>query len=247
VYESRHVASGIISGRGLGHVISDLHLFARRSVAERYAGDIGHAAAESEFFVLNGDIFDFRWSTLPTVEDSVDAAVAWLRDLVEGHPRCRFYYTVGNHDNFAPFVDRLDALAASVANLEWHPSHVRLGTAFFLHGDLPLAWRRSRRSVRTFHTSLGGNGRTRRVLYRGFVACRGHRVVASLHQPRPCVKRITRWLHADAGRLADGVTDVYFGHTHRDFADYEYGGLRFHNTGSSIRGLRSRMLAVRAS
>ncbi len=44
--------------------------------------------------------------------------------------------------------------------------------------------------------------------------------------------------------IAEGVTDVYFGHTHLDFVDYEYGGVRFHNTGSSIRGLRSRVLRV---
>ncbi len=81
-----------------GHVISDLHLFAHRSVADSYMRDIRRAAAESDFFVLNGDIFDFRWSTLPTADDSLDAAVAWLRALVTEHPHCRFFYTVGNHD-----------------------------------------------------------------------------------------------------------------------------------------------------
>ncbi len=65
--------------------------------------------------------------------------------------------------------------------------------------------------------------------------------------PRPCAMRIANWLQADSGSLTDGVTDVYFGHTHRDFADYEYDGLRFHNTGSTIRGLSSRMLEVRTS
>ncbi len=230
-----------------GHVISDLHLFAHRSVADSYMRDIRRAAAESDFFVLNGDIFDFRWSTLPTVDDSLDAADTWLRALVTNHPQCRFFYTLGNHDCYEPFIERLDALATETLNLQWHPSHLRLGTALFLHGDLPLAPRGSDRAARTFHPALGRNGRTLRMLYRLFVAFRGHRLLASLHQPRPCAKRIARWLRADVTGLAEGVTDVYFGHTHFAFSDFDYDGLRFHNTGSAIRGLSNRMLEVRTS
>ena len=209
--------------------------------------DIRRAATQSEFFVLNGDIFDFRWSTLPTVDDSLDAAVAWLRVLVTDHPHCQFFYTLGNHDCYEPFIERLDVLATDTPNLQWHPSHLRLGTVLFLHGDLPLARRGADRVARTFHPALGRNGRTLRMLYRLFVSFRGHRLLASLHQPRYCAKQIAQWLKADANSLAEAVTDVYFGHTHNAFADFEYDGLRFHNTGSAIRGLNSRMLEVRTS
>ncbi len=225
-----------------GHVISDLHLFAQRSVAELNLRDIRSAAARSDFFVFNGDIFDFRWSTLPTINDALDAAGDLLRTLVADHPGCRFFYTLGNHDCYEPFIEHLDGLAADTPNFQWHPSHLRLGTVLFLHGDLPLA---PPGTERTLHPTLGRNGRTLRMLYRFFIAGRGHRLLAALHQPRACAKRITQWLETNPNGLSEGLTDVYFGHTHYPFSDFEYEGLRFHNTGSSIRGLRSRMLEVR--
>ena len=119
-----------------GFVISDLHLFARWSQAGTYMDRIMRAAARADVFVLNGDIFDFRWTTYPTTEDSVDAAVEWLKSLAAAHPHCRFIYILGNHDGFRLFADRLDRLAAELPNLECHPSHVHLGRALFLHGDL---------------------------------------------------------------------------------------------------------------
>lgn len=230
-----------------GHVISDLHLFAHRSVADSYMNDMHRAAAASDFFVLNGDIFDFRWSTLATVEDSLEAAIDWLRTLVASHPACRFFYTLGNHDCYEPFIERLAVLAMNTPNLQWYPSHFWLGSALFLHGDLPLARRRTGRATRTFHDTLGNNSRTRRMLYRSFVAVRGHRLVASLHRPRRCAKRITRWLDLAAEGSTENLTDVYFGHTHLAFSDFDYSGLRFHNTGAAIRGLSNRILAVRDS
>ncbi|MCP3904889.1 MAG: hypothetical protein GY715_14785 [Planctomycetes bacterium] len=229
-----------------GYVISDLHLFAQRSVGGRRLDEIRRAAATAEFFVLNGDIFDFRWSTLPTDDASLDAAIGWLDRLVGDRPDCSFLYTLGNHDCYEPFVTRLETLAAAHRNLRWHPSHVRIGPALFLHGDLPLGRRRPGPPARQLHGGHGRNGRTLRLAYRAFVAARGPRVVASVHRPRRCAKQITRWLHAHGDELADGVTDVYFGHTHRPFADFCYEGRRFHNTGSSIRGLASRMLEVNA-
>jgi UDP-2,3-diacylglucosamine hydrolase len=177
------------------------------------------------------------------VHSTLNAAVTWLRDLVAGYPQCAFFYTLGNHDCFDPFVERLEHLATELPNLHWHPSHVRLGRALFLHGDLPLTGR----TERAPHPILGPNGRSRRLLYDVFVAARGHRAVAAIHRPRPCAKRIARWIRSGPDDLGTGITDVYFGHTHRAFSDFEFDGLRFHNTGSSIRGLSSRMLKVPAA
>ena len=73
-----------------GHVLSDLHLFTSRSDGERWEDDIAGAAGEGDFLVLNGDIFDFRWSTLPSVDATLDAAVAWLDRWLVEFPRCRF-------------------------------------------------------------------------------------------------------------------------------------------------------------
>ncbi|MBC8372298.1 MAG: hypothetical protein ISS69_08100 [Phycisphaerae bacterium] len=44
-----------------GYVISDLHMFARWSKPGKYLEQMHEAASGADFFVLNGDIFDFRW------------------------------------------------------------------------------------------------------------------------------------------------------------------------------------------
>ncbi|MBX3438851.1 MAG: hypothetical protein KF861_15270, partial [Planctomycetaceae bacterium] len=61
--------------------VSDLHLFANRSRADRYLEAIERAADAADLCILGGDIFDFRWSTLPSTEATVESAVAWLRAL----------------------------------------------------------------------------------------------------------------------------------------------------------------------
>ena len=40
-------------------VISDLHLFSRRSEFDSHADAVHHAAAQCDLFILNGDTFDF--------------------------------------------------------------------------------------------------------------------------------------------------------------------------------------------
>jgi UDP-2,3-diacylglucosamine hydrolase len=72
-----------------------------------------------------------------------------------------------------------------------------------------------------------------------------HRVVARCHGKKRCAMRIIYSLKADKDGLTDGVTDVYFGHTHAAFSSYRYAGLTFHNTGAAIRGLRLNMSAFR--
>jgi UDP-2,3-diacylglucosamine hydrolase len=50
----------------------------------------------------------------------------------------------------------------------------------------------------------------------------------------------------DQGQDAShGVTDVYFGHTHRDVDGVKFGGLNFHNGGASIKGLSFRIIETK--
>ena len=37
--------------------------------------------------------------------------------------------------------------------------------------------------------------------------------------------------------------DCYFGHTHQPFSNHQHGDIRFHNTGSAIRGMGFNPLA----
>ncbi len=228
-----------------GYVISDLHLFAKRSVAGRYLQAMHTAADRGTFFVLNGDIFDFCWTTLESIEHTMDVACKWLERFVARHPHCRFIYVLGNHDGLRPFADRLDVLCGNSPNLQWHSSYARVGTSLFFHGDIPLGKRRGTIFQRKLARLGSKRGWAMHAGYDLVVAARLHKGMASLHWPLRCSRRIMRMLNADHSEILDGVRDIYFGHTHRAMSDHHRQGIRFHNTGSTIEGLRCNLLKVR--
>lgn len=229
-----------------GSVISDLHLFTNRSDAEYSAEAIRQAFAESDFFVLNGDIFDFRWSTFSTVEATLNAAEEWIRSLAAVNLSCQIHYVLGNHDSPARFAAHLEMLAEQIPNFSWHPSHVRIGRNLFLHGDLPISHRR----FSPFHRVLGHvekrKGKLMNLAYAALISSRLHRVIDRFHSPLRCAQHIHRAIMNDKTDLAEGLTDVYFGHVHYVMHDFAYRGLRFHNTGSTVRHLNSRIIRVTA-
>jgi UDP-2,3-diacylglucosamine hydrolase len=118
-----------------GIAVSDLHLFAHRSAGMEYFNTLRPQLASADLLVLNGDIFDFRWSTLPSLDVTADRAVEWLRSVRAAYPACEIHYVRGNHDCPAFFTDRLDQLANSMERFRWHEYGVRIGTALFVHGD----------------------------------------------------------------------------------------------------------------
>ena len=61
--------------------VSDLHLFAHRSIGAECFDSIRPQLATTDVLVLNGDIFDFRWATLKH-DAVIDSAISWLRDLM---------------------------------------------------------------------------------------------------------------------------------------------------------------------
>lgn len=228
-----------------GYVISDLHLFAKRSEGDDHFHAMRSAAEKADFFVLNGDIFDFRWTTLATAEETVHAAMDWLRAFAGDHPNCRIFYVLGNHDSWEPFTDHLDELARQLPNFQWFPSHVRIGTSLFLHGDLPLGRKRLRPFRRTLLPNHRLRGQFLRAVYDALVAIGAHRWPGRWFWRRRCAKRLLRALRRDRNGLGEEITDIYFGHTHNVFADYHFGDVTFHNTGSAIRGLEGNLLRVR--
>ncbi|MGK0482531.1 MAG: hypothetical protein ACJAQ3_002511 [Planctomycetota bacterium] len=70
-----------------------------------------------------------------SVAATADAAIGWLLDLMAAAPGTEIHYVLGNHDHMPVLMDRLEVLADSVPRFHWHPFHVRLGNALFLHGD----------------------------------------------------------------------------------------------------------------
>jgi len=227
-----------------GYVISDLHLFSDRSTAAQQIGRIRRTARGADFLVLNGDIFDFEWSTMGPPDAAAEMAVDLLASLVAGSDGCQVFYVLGNHDRFRFFATHLDTLAREHATFHWHPTHVRLGRCLFLHGDLMF----DRRCEDPFGGDMADNTRTRsqamHLGYRALIATRVHRFAKPFYRPRRCARRILGCLRRSHPTLREGLTDVYFGHTHRGFANFHYEGITFHNSGCAIRHLESRLFSV---
>jgi UDP-2,3-diacylglucosamine hydrolase len=228
--------------------VSDLHLFCRRSHADKHLDALHAAAGESDRFVLNGDIFDFRWSVYPTIPETVKRAIEWLDEFTARHSHCQFHYVLGNHDSVRPFIDALDAFAAARPNLAWDPYYVRLGTSVFLHGD--VAHRRMsahdlarQRSQCALHRRRGEVWN--RVWDAAFDAGVQKAVVRMASPTRRVVERVHHYLDAVGHGPATGTRRVYFGHTHTPIQGYVHRGVAYYNGGSPLRGLRFDVLKAR--
>jgi UDP-2,3-diacylglucosamine pyrophosphatase LpxH len=227
------------------YFVSDLHLFANRSLAARYHDAIVETASQADVFVLGGDIFDFRWATGRTGEQSVRDAAAWLADLADDCPLCQFHFLLGNHDYHQTFIDRLVLLEREIDNLSWHRFYVRLGSSVFLHGD--VADRKSDAAMltaaRTRWLGRKRRGRLMSRVYDAVISTRLHRPVSYVvYRRRTVARRLYAYLENIGQGPEDGVRNVYFGHTHREMANYHYRGLVLHNGGAPIKGLRFRIV-----
>lgn len=228
------------AANGGGYVVSDLHIFAEWSNAPKYFDEIHAAAACADFFVLNGDIFDFKWTTLTSVRETMSKAGEWIRGFAMAHPECAIFYVLGNHDCHTEFRIKLAKLAGELGNFHWNASHARIGNALFFHGDLPIEGRNpySRNGNSTIRKKGGILGRS----YGRLIKMGAHKGLRLLFYKRRSAKIISRELSAFG--LGQSVTDVYFGHTHVPFSGHARNGVTFHNTGSAIGDLEFNMLKV---
>lgn len=234
-----------VSSRAPCRVLSDLHLFTRRSGAEELLEQIQFAARASDSFVLAGDIFDFRWSRFPSAEATADEAERWLGDLVERSPTTEFHYVLGNHDHHPAWVERLEQLAAREPRFRWYPYQLRLGNAVFLHGDAgnPGMTQERLESYRGRFADERPASSASQRLYDVVISLRLHVVGAWLMFPeKSVVRRLTTHLRALGSEWTTDVRNVYFGHTHLALSGVEHDGRRFHNCGSPMRGLPFQIL-----
>ena len=227
--------------------VSDLHMFSRRSIYHEHADEILARASEARVFVLGGDIVDFSWTTLPSVEATIDAAMQWLSDLVEANPNCQFHYLLGNHDCHSDFVEQLGKVTESHANLFWEPYFLQIGSAVMLHGDAVHLKERNNLALAAARTSKHQfkQPEYRHKIYQMAIRSRLHAVVGKLANPKRIVAgRIWDYLSNEQVDLDSAVRNVYFGHTHVPMQDYAFRGIHFHNGGASISGLKFNMLPM---
>lgn len=229
-------------------VLSDLHMFCRRSTVDAHMPAIHEAIARSDICVLLGDVIDFRWTTFPSIEETVGPALVWLDGLLARFPNCRFEYVLGNHDAHGAFIPALHAFAAGQPRLRCHEFYLRLGASVFLHGDAAhrdMSKTEFEEDFRACWRVDTKKGAAMNWLYSVGFAFGVHTWVHRVSFPETKVlPRLTRYLDGCGLGAASGVGDVYFGHTHAWMSSVEYGGLRFHNPGAAMPGLRFEPLVV---
>jgi len=226
---------------GKGLVISDLHLFSRRSVALKQIGSLNGQLSFAKVLVLNGDIFDFRWSTLADHNASVAGAVDWLRKLSATLPDCQIHFVLGNHDCTPAFREGLTGLTSTVPRFQWHEYALRLGTKLLFHGDCANRRMKHRELVRfrevwerhpQRHDFWG-------QAYSHFDRTKILHFFNRRHFPhRHTVERVAFYLDDAHPGWRSETRDIYFGHTHVPLSNYLNEGIRFHNSGSAIRGMK---------
>ncbi|MCB0332894.1 MAG: metallophosphoesterase [Bdellovibrionales bacterium] len=224
-----------------GLVISDLHLFSSRSSAQVDFESYRSRLSQYDICILNGDIFDFRWTTLPSIAQTVEHAFAFCTKLLEENRSCEFHYVLGNHDSLRGFVERLPELEEKFTNFIWYPHYVKLGNHLFLHGDIIHVRSPQAGSLESYRSNFEHADilpKNRHMLYAGLVKTRLHTLAYFLNPPRRSCQRVLEYFETHEQEILDGVRHIFFGHTHSPFSALEHDGFIFHNTGSMIRGMK---------
>lgn len=233
-------ATSSSKGGGAGLVVSDLHLFARRSAGVERMRQLQPRLLRTCCLVLNGDIFDFRWSTIPGHPATVRQAVGWLETLLAALPKCTIHYVLGNHDCLTEFVAELAGLTGACPRFRWHRHSVRLGNAIFLHGDCANGWMDAA-ALQRYRTPWSRDRQRHGLATKAYQISDRLGFTRTAHRVQfPRRRTLARVMHHLDQTQADWrntVRECYFGHTHEPFNDVAGEGITFHNTGSAIVGM----------
>jgi UDP-2,3-diacylglucosamine hydrolase len=208
------------------------------------------AIAESDVFVLNGDVFDFRWSVLASEEETIHAALEWLGGLLGRHPGCAFHYVLGNHDCLQSFTEALTKFESTQPNLTCHPYYLRLGDTLFLHGDVAMRNMDAEglEAYRSFWRYHKRKGPLMNWVWDAAFLLNLHRGIHRMaFPPQIAVKRVRHYIDSIGEGPGSGIRSVYFGHTHMALPGYAHGGIQFFNGGAALQGLEFNILRARVS
>lgn len=225
-----------------GLTVSDLHLFSHHSRTRSILCNLEDVASSVDLLVLNGDIFDFKWTQHGGVVSSVEVAMRQLEHLLGALPNCEVHVVLGNHDAVPAYQAALNSLSEAEGRFYWHEFVCQLEDRIFLHGDVVhagpdnAAIRQFRDRMRPFEKDL----RLRRVAHDAVHRSKLPRLAFGVVPKRLLAARILRYLENEGWLRRVRVSDVYFGHTHSAFENFTFRGIRFHNSGSSTLGARLR-------
>jgi len=205
---------------------------------------IRQAASDAEFFVFNGDIFDFKWSILASAEETAKTAIEWFDKLCTDFPECRFYYILGNHDCHIKLLEHLEALAEKQPNFYWHDAYLKIETLLIFHGD--LVFNKNNGTLFKRNTFMQKNQKATAFgkIYHFIIKLGAHTLIKHIYTKEKYASHVTQAIKNAPRKHLDGIKDIYLGHTHVAFSGFEYKGITFHNTGSAVHDLHCNMLKV---
>ena len=228
------------------YTFSDLHLFCGRAQPDTSMEKIHAVLDDADIMVLNGDIFDFRWSRHADHEATIQAALDWLEALVGKAPKCHFHYVLGNHDVVTEFMMVLDEFAARHNNLEWHEFTWQHEDVLFLHGDA-IHRRMTHDEFLEYRSHWKNDKQKGKLVDRMYDAGSAVGLINLIHRvgfpERKSVGRMDAYLESSG--LNKGVNKVYFGHTHVAIDGAELNGIQYYNCGAGMRGTPFNVLKVR--
>ena len=223
-----------------GLVISDLHLFSSRSEGFRLMDNLEKKLANVDLLVLNGDIFDFKWSQLSSEDETITKAVIWLENLIVNFSNLEVHYILGNHDCITKFTGSLKKLSSKHKSLKVHGTQLQIDRLLFLHGEC-TNWKMDESDLIRFRHAWSQkktSPRSHALLYDAMDKLGISKGFHNCYYPKPVtVKRVAYHLDKILPNWREKIDHCYFGHTHLAFQNYSLHGVHFHNTGSGIRGM----------
>jgi UDP-2,3-diacylglucosamine pyrophosphatase LpxH len=231
-----------------GYVVSDMHIFGCSSLYTRYLPTFYSQVSSHSVTILNGDTFDFKRSIFKSSQETTRYALEWLRDLSRRASQSKIFFIVGNHDCQLIFLHALIQALPQLPNISLVTDSLRLGSSLFLHGDVVDLPRDTSdiTQVRQRYDLVEPNLADR--IFAQLVTHLGVNKIEYLRHPKHnLVERIVQHVRLTDPSGTEGLQDIYFGHTHVPFHNFQYAGIRFHNTGSMIRGLPWRPIEFSAN
>lgn len=224
-----------------GMVVSDLHLLSNRSYGEGIFWTFLADHQPFDILVFNGDTFDFGWTDCDSIGEAVCRAFEFLERVAGAFPACRIIYVLGNHDCVDSFVDRFAQFIEKYPQFSLVTDYVRIDTNLFLHGDVCNALTTHQAFIANRRRDARPHRRSTfaRWLYQYIILLRLNRIVYLMHAKEEMIRRLCYYLEGDNRSALEGITHVFFGHTHAPFRRRNQRGIEFVNTGSGIRGLRA--------
>ncbi len=224
-----------------GIFISDLHLLSQRSVGQSIWDQQKPLIKSADAIVLGGDIFDFRWSRMGSLNATLKEAKDWLAKAIDVNPNAQWVYLMGNHDSLPSMQRLLEQMHHENPRFHWSPDHYQLGRNVFLHGDIldALRHRDGLKGYRLKFHEEKPKGKVGNAMYSVVIHSRLHGAIPAVrHTRKRTCSEILKHLQNTMHSSMEDVDNIYFGHTHVPISGYRLGRYSFYNAGSGIRHLR---------